>query len=138
MDLVIDANIIFAALIKDDFTRFLLFRENITLCAPEFIFTEIEKYSKEIYRKSGRTHEELENVLNVLIRRIHIIPKEEIIQFIAHTKTISPDPKDVPYMALPLKRKIPIWSNDKKLKNNQKTITVYTTEEINKKTKQQF
>jgi len=41
MDLVIDANIIFAALIKDDFTRFLLFREHIKLYTPEFIFTEM-------------------------------------------------------------------------------------------------
>lgn len=76
--------------------------------APEFIFIEIEKYSTEICEKSGKTKEELEEVLNILMRKINIIPKEEIILFIKQSSKISPDPKDVPYLALAMKLNIAI------------------------------
>jgi predicted nucleic acid-binding protein len=46
MNLVIDANILFAALIKDNLTRQLLVSENIRLYAPEFIFNEVQKILK--------------------------------------------------------------------------------------------
>ena len=44
MDLVIDANIIFAALIKESVTYHLLCRNDFHLFTPEFILTEIEKH----------------------------------------------------------------------------------------------
>ena len=48
MDLVIDANILFAALIKRNVTSDLLFRNDLHLYAPEFIFEEFEKYRNVI------------------------------------------------------------------------------------------
>ncbi len=39
MDLVVDANIIFAALIKDNLSYYLLFGGRFHLCTPEYIFT---------------------------------------------------------------------------------------------------
>ncbi|MHA2473510.1 MAG: PIN domain-containing protein, partial [Promethearchaeota archaeon] len=44
MDLVVDANILFAALIKDNITSELLLKREFHLFAPEFIFEEFEKY----------------------------------------------------------------------------------------------
>ena len=48
MDLVIDANILFSILIKSGKTEELLFKEDIHLFAPEFIFEEFEKYKNLI------------------------------------------------------------------------------------------
>ena len=134
MDFVIDANIVFAALIKDNVTRFILFRDSIRIFAPEFIFSEIEKYSDEICEKSGKSKDELDEVLNIIMRRVTIIPKEEIQSFIAKAREFSPDPKDASYLALALKLKIPIWSNDKILKEKQRIVEVYNTEEVKEKT----
>ncbi len=39
------------------------------------------------------------------------------------------DIKDAPFIALALKLKIPIWSNDKHFKKQQKVVS-YTTDEI--------
>ncbi len=132
MNLVIDANILFAALIKNNITRFLLFREDINLYAPEFIFVEVNKYLKDIAAKSGKTTEEVLQVLEVLMRRVTLILESEIISYINYAGKISPDIKDVPYLALALKLNCPLWSNDSKLKI-QKIVSIYSTEELLKR-----
>ncbi len=128
MNLIIDANIIFAALIKNSATRELLVNEEVRLYAPEFIFIEIEKYSNEICEKSGKTLEELKRVLKVLTDRITVIPNKELDQYLDYAIKVSPDPKDVLYIALCLKMKCALWTNDKSLKKSG--IQVYMTEEL--------
>jgi len=59
-----------------------------------------------------------------------LIPKEEIEPFIEKAEKISPDQKDVPYLALTLKLRCGLWSNDRDLKEKQNTIQVYSTEEL--------
>lgn len=49
MDLVIDSNVLFAALIKKGVTSELLFKH--TLFAPEFIFEEFKKYKGYLKRR---------------------------------------------------------------------------------------
>ena len=133
MDLVVDANILFAALIKEDITSELIFKLRLHLFAPEFILEEFEKYKEELKNKTGRTEEEFNRLIEVFERNVILFPKEEIKPFIERAKSISPDIKDVPYMALALKLNIDIWSNDKDLKDKQKIVKVYPTHELIKK-----
>ena len=48
MRLIIDANILFSALIKDSSTAKLLIDDKLKLYAPEFLFEEFAKYLKQI------------------------------------------------------------------------------------------
>ena len=130
MDLVIDANILFAALIKRNITTELLFREHLHLYAPEFIFAEFEKYRDLLKKKTERRNEEFDEVMALFRRRITTIPLEEIRHFLKKAMRISPDFKDVPYVALALKLNVAIWSNDKELKEKQKHVRVYSTPEL--------
>ena len=130
MDLVIDANILFAALIKRNVTSDLLFRNDLHLYAPEFIFEEFEKYRNVIKSKTERSDEEFDELIAILCKTIELVPKQEFKRYIKKAKAISPDIKDVPYVALALKLHVAIWSNDKDLKNKQDEVTVYTTSEI--------
>ena len=82
MDLVVDANIIFAALIKDSFSYYLLFSGRFHLFAPEYVFTEIEKHKEELLEKTERTTEEFYRLLEVLKRRINIVPLEELTEYV--------------------------------------------------------
>jgi len=132
MDLVVDANILFAALIKRGITSELLFRNDLHLYAPEFIFIEFEKYRELIKKKTERTDGEFDELLELFQRRIMLVPFEEIKPFIEKAKAISPDVKDVPYIALALKLNIAVWSNDGSLKEKQDTVKVYATHEIAK------
>ena len=130
MDLVIDANILFAVLIKSGKTEELIFKIELHLFAPEFIFEEFEKYKKSILEKTERTNEEFEELMCILRKKIKTIPTEETESYIQEAEKISPDKKDVDYFALALKLKCPIWSQDKALKEKQKAVTIYSTEEL--------
>ena len=131
MDLIIDANILFAALIKDSTSIDLIFSDNIRLFAPEFLLLEFKKHKKEILKKTKRTEKEFNEIFTILENLITIIPKEDFKEFMERAKEISPDENDVPYFALALKLNVPLWSNDKKLKE-QNLVKVYSTEEINR------
>jgi predicted nucleic acid-binding protein len=120
MRLVVDANILFAALIKEGSTAELLISDKLQLFAPEFLFSEFTKYEELILKKTHRSNEEFNEFLELLKEQITIVPKKEITPFIDKAEKISPDPKDTVYLALALALKSNVWSNDKKLKEGQK------------------
>ena len=78
MDLVVDANVLFASLIKDSITYNLLFSGKFHLFTPEYIFTELEKHKEEIIEKTKQTTEEFFRLLEILKRRIILVPLEEL------------------------------------------------------------
>jgi predicted nucleic acid-binding protein len=136
MRLIIDANILFAALIKDSLTAKILVDDKIQFYAPEFLFEEFAKYEDYILKKTQRTKKDFEEFYNLLKQKIIIVSKEEIDPFLNKAKEISPDPKDTVYLALSLSINTAFWSNDRKLKENQNLVEILTTvkiiEKINK------
>lgn len=129
MDLVVDANILFAALIRDGATADLLFRDDLHLYAPEYLFTEFGKYRETVLEKTHRSDEDFDHLVRVLQRRINIIPAEEIQPFMDRARKITPDPDDAQYIALALRLHADIWSNDKRLKE-QDTVEVHSTGDL--------
>jgi predicted nucleic acid-binding protein len=134
MRLIVDANVLFSALIKEGLTAELLISDKLQLFAPEFLFTEFRKYKDLILRKTHRNEVEFNQFLEILKEQISIVPKKEIAPFINEADKISPDSKDTIYFALAIALKSDIWSKYKKLKQDQTKITVYSTEELIKKT----
>ena len=131
MDLVIDANVLFAALIKDSFSYNILFSGKFHLFTPEYIFAELEKHKEEIMNKTERTTEEFFRLVETLKRRIVIVPLEELVPYVEEAEKLTPDSDDMAYFALALKLNCAIWSNDKKLKDQNK-IKIYNTHELSK------
>ena len=131
MILVIDANVLFSALIKNSLTAELIFEEDILLSTPEFIVTEFLKYENIILEKTHRTKEEFIQIMHVLKDIITVFPKEEYAKFIEEAEKFSPDPKDTLYLALALKLKCAVWSNDRKIRNQNK-VKIYSTGELKK------
>ena len=128
MDLVIDSNILFAALLKESGTSDILFKH--VLYAPEFIFEEFRKYKDYLKGKTKRNEENFNEMFELFERNVILIPKKEIEPFMEKAKRISPDEKDIVYLALALKLKCALWSNDKYLKEKQNAAQVYSTEEL--------
>ncbi len=62
--------------------------------------------------------------------KINFVPKEEIDPWMEEAHAISPDVKDTLFLALAFQLHCCIWSNDKALKEQQKKIRVFRTEEI--------
>jgi len=129
MELVLDSNILFAALIKDSLTCELLFENGLKLYAPDFMMDELRKYEELILRKTHRSEGEHIKILHSLKDVIITMPKEEFSEFLEEAKMISPDRFDFMFFALALKLKCGIWSNDKKLKEQNK-VNIYSTKDI--------
>ncbi|MBI4044917.1 MAG: hypothetical protein HY392_04360, partial [Candidatus Diapherotrites archaeon] len=114
MELVLDSNILFAALIKDGKTTELLLDPRLKLYLPEFVLQEFAKYEKELLQKTHRTKEEFYEIYAILQKIIKIIPREEFRNKIKVAAKICPDKGDIDYFALAFKLNSPLWSNDKK------------------------
>ena len=129
MKLVVASNILFSALIKQDITAEILLDLFLDFYAPEFMLEEFEEHKQEILSKTKRTEEEFNEIFNVLREIITIIPKKEFENYLSEARNITPDVDDTEYLALALKLNCPVWSNDKKLKEQDK-IKVYSTDEM--------
>jgi len=129
MQIVIDANILIAMLVKPGRPIDLFFDSRLSLYAPQLLFEELENNKEEIIKKSRLTDEEFDWLYIILKHNITIIPEEDFLQFREQADQVCPDPKDIVYFALALYLKCPIWSNEKKLKEQDK-INVYATHEL--------
>ena len=129
MKLIVDANVLFKALIKKGITTDLLFEDSFSFYTADFIVEEFLKYEKYIKKKTKLTPEELVETLHMLRSRITVISMKEYSEFIEKAKEISPDKNDALYFAVALKLRCGIWTNDKKLKE-QDCVKVFNTKEI--------
>ena len=105
MDLVVDANIIFSVFIVKGKTSDIFFSEILKLYAPEFLFQELEKYKDIILEKTSRNTVDFYKVLEIIKRKVSVIPNEETEKYISEADRICSDKKDIDYFALALKLK---------------------------------
>ena len=82
ISVVIDANVLFSALIKDSLTARMIFEEDIMPNAPEFVIEEFLKYEELILKKTSRTKEGFVQIMHMLKEIIKVVPKEEYAQFV--------------------------------------------------------
>jgi predicted nucleic acid-binding protein len=129
MDLVVDANILFAALIKDGATVEILLDKDSRFFIPELLLEEFAEHRKEILAKTKRGETEFDELLGYFHSILVIVPKEEFAHLIGDAASFSPDADDVQYLALALLLGIPVWSNDKRLKRQSK-VEILSTEDI--------
>ncbi len=129
MELVVDANVVFAAFIKESKSAELLFRDDFRFYAPEFLFQEILKHEEELWAKTHRTRHEFDEIVGGVMRRIALIPAGDFSEFLEEAKRISPDQDDFQYFALAIKLGTGIWSNDKTLKK-QARVRIFSTSEL--------
>lgn len=131
MQLVIDTNIIIAALFKNGITRELLWEENYEFFAPEHIKVELEKLAKTPnFRK--RLHiggAELEDLIDLIFKNIIVLPESIYNSFNKKARFLVQHPHDIPFIALALALRIPLWSNDDELRE-QSSVIVYSTKEL--------
>ncbi|MCX6803355.1 MAG: PIN domain-containing protein [Candidatus Diapherotrites archaeon] len=133
MQVTIDANILFAALIKGGETRRVLANPELRLFAPAFIFVELLKYKLEILKKSNGSEDELNYLIALLLKNISLVDDGNLVPFIPAAQTLTNDTKDIYYFACALYKNTIIWSNDKEFKK-QKRIRIFTTDEMIKET----
>lgn len=141
MIFVIDSNIVFSALLNPNSTvGEVLFdiQNQFEFYAPEFLVTEIEKYSDKIAKYTKLNDENLKVVKTSVLSSIRLI-SEELISESSWNKAIeltkNIDENDTPFVALSIELNTKLWTGDKKLikgiSQKQNGLAV-TTEEMKK------
>jgi predicted nucleic acid-binding protein len=132
MILVVDANVMISALLRDSKTREILMLSGITLYSPDTLIESIEKYKEEFIEKSGLSKEEFDNLLNLLLERVSIVKKEEYESKLDEANRVIGhiDIEDVAYIALALSTKnARIWSDDEHFQK-QDEVKIFRTEDV--------
>ncbi len=132
LKLIIDANIILSALIRDSTTRKIIIGSAIEFYVPDYLIEEIEKYISLVSKKNSLSEKENKIILDILCNYISIVGIEFYEENLNEALEIMNkiDIKDTPYVALALSfDNDGIWSEDKGfLKQNK--IKVWRTQEI--------
>jgi predicted nucleic acid-binding protein len=127
--LVVDANVFFAALIRKGVTSRLMLFGKHELIAPQRLEQEFLKHWPMLLRKTHLSVTALHDLTEDLVSRssLHFETVEPI--WLNLAKRFSPDPDDTEYLALCLQEGCPLWSNDVRLKL-QERVRVLTTQEL--------
>ncbi|MFH1200554.1 MAG: PIN domain-containing protein [Candidatus Micrarchaeota archaeon] len=131
IELVIDANILFSATLTDGMSRRLILDPRLKLYAPAYLFAEFTEHVQHDAEFSGKLpqNEETLMIMERFRQAIEVIPLVEFEGKLHETLKDCADPFDAPYIALADLRRIPLWSNDKRLKR-QAGVKVLNTQEI--------
>ena len=129
MRLVIDTNIVISALIsREGKASSLLFLSELQLYAPPFLLEEIEEHKSEILEKTELSELNFSIALARITSHICFVPVPDYAPYLLTTKKFSPDPDDLHYLALALSLGCPVWTNDKRLKEQTRVLVLSTHE----------
>jgi predicted nucleic acid-binding protein len=129
MKLILDNNVLFSLLKPDSSASKIFEFIDAEFIAPSFILHESAKYEEECLKKSKLPKEKFNERKQKIFSQIKFIEFSEYTSFIEEAVKNIPDKDDAPYFALALKTKLPVWSNDKELKKQDK-VTVLSTEDL--------
>lgn len=131
MELVVDTNIVFSALIADGKTREIIITGEQELHVPEYFFNELSNNLDEVEEKTGLERHELEMLLNILFEQMHVVPREEFEDRLNQARNLiaDTDPDDAPFLALALHLDAGIWSDDQHFQE-QESVEVWRTHEL--------
>ena len=129
MDLVIDASILFAIMIKKGITERILLADELRFFAPEFLFMEFREHEKEILEITHRNKADFRKLMELLERKIELIPASEFKNFLKEAALLLEDKDDAAYLSVCISKKLPLWSNDNHFKKQNK-VKVFTTQDL--------
>lgn len=132
MQLVVDANIVFAVLIKRGFPFQMLLEassKGFELYSPAWLEQELENGKGKLLRYSKLDESKLDFFIETILGKVTVVPLNEYEKCLVEAQGIAPHPEDAPYFALALAKTCPIWSNEKAFKLQAK-VKVLSTHEL--------
>jgi predicted nucleic acid-binding protein len=111
----------------------MLLDQDFEFFAPEYALEEVNRNMSEILKKTRMPMDKFKELRRNLGICVEFIPLKEYSEFLDKVQNIS-NKEDVDFVALALKLKLPLWSNDKGMKK-QSLVKIYSTSELIKKLK---
>ena len=133
MNRIIDSNVLFSALIKNSTTRKIILEYDGLFLFPSFVFEEMRKHISELLQKSAMSTEDFNRLLKLILTKVKVVPAEMLRphrdKALQIVKEIDHDDMLFIACALAYPESV-IWSNDKKLKKQDKIKVLNTAEVI--------
>lgn len=132
VNLVVDANIIIAAMVRDSVARRLLLTLPFKFYCTDFVFEEINKHLALICRKNSLSIEENERFLKILSKYVKTVGYKLYCERLSEAEKIigSIDEKDTLYIALAISLNADgIWTEDRHFLKQDK-IKVWKTGDL--------
>lgn len=102
MELVVDANVLFAAILGRDKTMELFFEDKLRLVAPSYLLDEFEKNRQWLAKECGLPLAEFEDLVDTLLSHVEFFPLIAASSYKSQAEQLAPHAKDAPYFALAL------------------------------------
>jgi len=128
MDLIIDANPFIAGFLKDAASRKIMLLSKLHLYSPDWLEHELSRNEKELAEKFPNA-DKFSETKSILLKFVTLVPQKEYFEFVGEASKLTKHAEDVPYFALALKLKCPIWSNEKSFKS-QSQVKIYDTSDL--------
>lgn len=132
MKVVVDANVVIAALARQSITKEVLLYPFIDYYSPEFLFEELKEHEDEIIAKMHTDNDGYRKALGIITKKIKIVRKAAYSQYLNQAREIIGvvDKDDAPYIAVALGIGADgVWSYDPHFKQ-QKAIKLFSTGEL--------
>ncbi len=132
MNIILDSNILFSALIKNSTTRRIILNYDGFFLFPSYIFVEMEHHIDELFKKSGLSQRGFDDLLHLILKKVLIVPHSTLAPYTKDALAIAQniDINDALFIACALAHHDSvIWSEDKKLKT-QSRVRIFNTKEI--------
>jgi predicted nucleic acid-binding protein len=129
MKLVIDANVLFSALLKDGLTRKLLFHPEVQAFAPAFIAVELVEHERELLSKFSGTVQEFRSLTDLVLSQVALLPDQKLSPYLQAVESLSKDDDDLLYLAAALYSGSDLWSRDRGFAG-QRRVKVWSTSEL--------
>src|SRR3989344_2739414 len=139
---VVNTNVLFTFFWKNSVFNKLVLSQHLECLCPERALEEINKYSSDIMKRTKLSETEFNKLKNELFKvlveplpfKLYSSSIKEMGTCIENTKGLTAEEKeelldDIDFLALALKLKCLLWSNDKLLKEQSK-VKVINTEEM--------
>ena len=107
----------------------MIFNKNLVLFAPKLALEELEKHYSLIRTKTSLNDYELFSILSDVKSHIRFISEKQYKSNIDIGLKFCPHKNDTAFFALALTLNCPLWSNDKKLKE-QSVVKVFSTQDL--------
>ena len=129
---VVDANVLFGALLRDGTTRHLLLYGGLQLHTPAHVWGEFERNREYLLKKSGATEAALGLLLDAMRDRMADVPLLLIRERMEEAaKSLGPrGTLDAPYVAAAMALGATLWTQDKELKRKAPVPVVSTADVV--------
>ncbi|MBI5225856.1 hypothetical protein HY994_01285 [Candidatus Micrarchaeota archaeon] len=129
MKLTVDANVLFAALIRNGLSRRLIFHPGLDLDTPYFFLEELKKYREELVSKSRMSEVEFLQTFHSVLCQVEPIDSAVIKPYMRAASTLIEDSKDWPYLACALFSGSDLLTQDPGFRS-QARVKVHSVEEL--------